>query len=304
MIVNENCRALLALMLAAAKLDAWVVLVSARLSGHEIGQIRQHSGARRVLYLTSLSPLARKHAEADGAVVEDAGLLGAISVGTLNQATEPEPVATDSAQQVAALIYTSGTSGAPKAVMLTHRNLLYMARISGILRAVGPEDRVYGILPVSHIVGLSVVALGTLFHGASLHLSARFDPSETLAAFQRDRLTVMLGVPTMFALLTEYAKHKGLERADNALRVISASGAPLDPATKSATEKLLGLPLHQGYGITECSPTVSQARIGQPADDRSAGTVAAGSGGQAGRRGREGSSPRRRSANCGYAVPT
>lgn len=273
MIVNENSRALLALMLATAQLDAWVVLVNARLSSQEIEEIRRHCDARRVFYLVSLSLLARRHAEASGAAIHDVENLGRVGLGPLNQAAEPEPVAVDSAQQVAALIYTSGTSGAPKGVMLTHRNLLYMARISGILRAIGPEDRVYGVLPLSHIVGLSVVALGTLYHGASLHLSARFNPSEVLTILQRDRLTVMLGVPTMFALLAEYAQHKGLRRAENSLRVISTSGAPLDPATKAAAESLLGLPLHQGYGITECSPTISQARIGQPADDRSAGRL-------------------------------
>ncbi len=273
MIVNENSRALLALMLAAAQLDAWIILVNARLSGQEIEDIHRHCDARQIFYLTSLSPLARKHAEAAGAAIDATPFLGRVGLGPLNLSEEPEPVAEESADQVAALVYTSGTSGTPKGVMLTHRNLLYMARISGILRAISPADRVYGLLPVSHIVGLSVVALGTLFHGATLYLSARFNPSEVLAVLQRERLTVMLGVPTMFALLAEYAQHKGLKRAENTLRVISTSGAPLDPATKAAAEELLGLPLHQGYGITECAPTISQARIGQPADDRSAGRL-------------------------------
>ena len=133
------------------------------------------------------------------------------AIGPLNEEVEPGTDRTDSANRVAALIYTSGTTGLPKGVMLTHRNLLFLADGSAKIRALTPEDRFYGVLPMSHAVGLSVVFLGTLLSGATLYLSPRFDPVAALATLEKDRLTVMLGAPAMFSLLVEYAKLKGLK---------------------------------------------------------------------------------------------
>jgi len=123
---------------------------------------------------------------------------------------EPEPIVENHADRVAALIYTSGTTGLPKGVVLTHRNLLFIAAVSAQIRSLTPDDRLYGVLPMSHAVGLSVVLLGTLLSGATLYLSPRFDPVAALAALERDRLTIVLGVPAMFALLVDYAKAKNL----------------------------------------------------------------------------------------------
>jgi long-chain acyl-CoA synthetase len=274
MIVNENCRALIAVWLATTELDAWPVIVSARLSDREIDEIRDHCGARRIVYTSATSASAKAHAARHGAAAHDQTWLGPISLGPQNEAAEPEPIEAASADRVAALIYTSGTTGRPKGVMLTHRNLLFIARVSGLIRSLGPEDRLYCVLPIAHIVGLSVLVLGALLHGAALHIESRFNPVAAIAALERDRLTVMLGTPAMYSLIAEYAKLKGLEAlAAPALRIISTSGAPLDPAVKAATERLFGLPLHNGYGISECSPTVAQTRVEQPRADCSVGPL-------------------------------
>ena len=90
----------------------------------------------------------------------------------------------DGSARVAALIYTSGTTGLPKGVMLTHRNLLFIAAVSAQIRSLTPRDRLYGVLPMSHAVGLSVVLLGSLLSGATLYLSPRFDPVAALAALE------------------------------------------------------------------------------------------------------------------------
>jgi long-chain acyl-CoA synthetase len=274
MIVCENCRAFIAAFLAVIKIDAWPALVNARLSAREIDSIRDHCGARRVIYTTSVSPHAAQHAKRHGAVIGDVAGLGSIGFGPLNEAVEPEPIEKSRADRVAALIYTSGTTGLPKGVVLTHKNLLFIAVVAAKIRSLTPDDRLYGILPMSHAVGLSVVLLGTLFSGATLYLSPRFDPPAALTAMEKDRLTIVLGVPSMFALLAEYAKMKGLERLKfPALRIISSSGAPLQPAVKSAVENLFGMVLHNGYGVTECSPTIAQARVDEPRGDTSVGRV-------------------------------
>src|SRR6202451_3192143 len=274
MLVCENCRAFVAIFLALAEMDAWPVLANARLSPREIDLIRDHCGARRVIYMTSVSPLATQHAKRHGAVIAEAAGLGMIGLGPLNETVDPDPIETNSADRVAALIYTSGTTGLPKGVVLTHRHLLFIAAVSAQIRSLTPDDRLYGVLPMSHAVGLSVVLLGALLSGSALYLSSRFDPVQALKSLERDQITILLGVPSMFALLVEYANTKGLKSLKfPALRIISSSGAPLQPAVKSAVEALLGMPLHNGYGVTECSPTVAQARVDEPRSDLSVGRV-------------------------------
>jgi long-chain acyl-CoA synthetase len=274
MIVCENCRAFVAIVLALAGLDAWPVLVNARLSAREVDEIRDNCGARRVIFTTSVSPQAREHSKRHGAVIEEAAGLGPIALGPLNGTVTPEPVDPEAAQRVAALIYTSGATGLPKGVMLTHRNLLFVAAVSAKIRSLSPEDRLYGVLPMSHAVGLSVVLLGSLLSGSTLYLASRFDPVATLATLEKERLTVMLGAPGMFSLLADYAKLKGLRSLTfPALRVISSSGAPLQPAVKSQAEGLFGMVLHNGYGVTECSPNISQAMVGERRTDTSVGKV-------------------------------
>src|SRR5580700_12298968 len=274
MLVCENCRAFIAIFLGLTGMDAWPVLANARLSDREIDDIRDHSGARRVIYMTNVSPQATKHAKRHGAIIGEQAGLGPIGFGPLNEKVEPDPIDRDSAHRVAALIYTSGTTGLPKGVVLTHRNLLFIAAVSAQIRSLTPDDRLYGVLPMSHAVGLSVVLLGALLSGAALYLSSRFDPVQALKSLERDKITILLGVPSMFALLVEYANTKGLKSLKfPALRIISSSGAPLQPAVKSAVEALLGMPLHNGYGVTECSPTVAQARVDEPRSDLSVGRV-------------------------------
>lgn len=274
MIVCDNCRAFVAVLLAISELDAWPVLVNARLSGREIDQIRDHCGSRRVIYTTSVSPQAAAHAKRHGAVIGEVAGLGAIGIGPLNETVEPEPIDSDTANRVGALIYTSGTTGLPKGVMLTHRGLVFLAEGSAKIRSLNPDDRLYGVLPMSHAVGLSVVLLGSLLSGATLYLAPRFDPVAALASLEKERLTVLLGAPAMFSLLLEYTKLKGIQLLKfPALRIIASASAPLHLSVKTEVERLFGLTLHNGYGVTECSPTIAQTRIEAPRNDTSIGPV-------------------------------
>lgn len=273
MVVGENSCAFVALFLGAIGLGAWPVLVNARLADREIDQIRAHCGARRVLYETSVSPPARAHARRRGAVAEEVRNLGPIAVEPLDQTAMAEPPAADG-DEVAALVYTSGSSGRPKGVMLTHRNLLFVAAVSAAIRSLEPADRLCGALPISHIVGLSTLTIGALISGASLHLFARFNPRELLNALETDKLTVLLGNPSLYTLLRDYAVGKGIDTLDcPKLRIISTSGAPLDAWVKADVERLFGQPLHHGYGMTECGPTIAQIRPGAHRDDCSVGPL-------------------------------
>jgi len=272
MIVGENSRAFVALLLATASLDAWPVLVNARLSARELDEIRTHCGARRIFYTTSISTQAAEHAKRHGAAIEEREGCGSVGIGALNEEAVPEPLDANIADRVAALIYTSGTTGLPKGVMLTHTNLLFMAAGSVKVRTVIPDDRIYAILPMSHAVGLSVVLLASLIAGASLYLSSSFDPMSARVILERDRLTLLFGTPAIFNQLLQYAKMRKISSLKfPALRVITSSGAPLDLATKSAVEALFGMVLHNGYGLTECAPTIALTRPEAPRSDISIG---------------------------------
>jgi long-chain acyl-CoA synthetase len=273
MIVCENCRAFVGILLALGEIDAWPVLASARLSPREIDLIRDHCGARRLIYTTRVSANAREHAKRHGAETQNIGKLGQIAVGPLNESVTPEAIDPQVSNRVAAMIYTSGTTGLPKGVMLTHRNLLYVAAVSSRIRSLGPQDRMYGVLPMSHAVGLSVVLLGTLMSGGTVQLAPLFDPVAALSAMEKNGLTIVMGVPSMFAMLVEYAKSKGITTLKfPGLRVLSSSGAPLSPILKASMEKLFdGMTLHNGYGVTECSPNIAQARLDEPRSDLSVG---------------------------------
>ncbi|HUO35786.1 MAG TPA: AMP-binding protein [Candidatus Acidoferrum sp.] len=272
LILGENCRAFIVIFLALSAMDTWPVVVNPRLSAREVNQIQNHCGARRTLYTIGVSPHAAEHAKNHNALMEDFLDLGLIGVGPLNEAAVPEPVDFDVENHVAVLIYTSGTTGLPKGVMLTHRNLLFTAAAAAMIRHLVPEDRMFGVLPMTHIVGLSVILLGTLMSGATLYLTPRFDPMSARALLEKEKLTVMLGVPSLYAQFVHYAKLRGVKRFSfPALRIISTSGAPLDQSLKTSVENLFGQVLHHGYGVTESSPNISQTRIELPRTDTSVG---------------------------------
>jgi len=273
MVVGENAPAMVMLLFAITTLRGWVVNVNARLSSRELAAIRAHSQARRVIYLVGVSPDARAHAAADpGAEALDGLAWGAMAVSALDATARAETMEGDPARDVAALLYTTGTTAEPKAVMLTHANLLFIARAARELRRVTPADRVYGLLPLSHVYGLASVCLGSLLGGASLHLQARFAPAAAAAFIRDQRLTVCQGVPAMYAKLLEHLKGRGeTSFASPTLRFLYAGGSPLAAALKREVESFFGLHLHNGYGLTEASPTLTQTLPESPRDDCSVG---------------------------------
>ncbi|AWK85796.1 long-chain fatty acid--CoA ligase [Azospirillum thermophilum] len=270
MIVGENGLALVTLIMAASERNAWPVIVNARLSDREIDTIRDHCRPRRMVFTDAISPDAAAHARRSGAEPLGDGDLPPMAVGPLLEA-EPEPVHLDGARQVGALIYTSGTTGHPKGVMLSHRGLLFVAAVSGHMRGLTGADHTYGVLPVSHVFGLASTCLGTLYAGGCLHTIARFAPADVWRALREDGITVFQGVPAMYAKLIEHLKVTGSPPQAPHLRYLSSGGSVLDLELKQEVEATFGLTLHNGYGLTECSPTVTQTRLDAPRADTSIG---------------------------------
>jgi long-chain acyl-CoA synthetase len=270
-IVTENSREAAALLLACSVLGAWAVLLNARLAAAEIAAFLAHAQPRLTVGVLA-SPQARAHAQDLGLERVEVAGLGIFAAGAADDASHAEAAQADAAGQTAVLIYTSGSSGTPKGVMLSHRNLLYMAAVSGSIRGLSPRDCLLAVLPISHIVGLAVVFFGALMHGAAVRLMPRFNPAGFLKLLEEDGITVVLGAPALLALLLEHARLRGLARiVAPRLRIVSVSGAPLEPALKTEAEAFFGLPLHHGYGITECGPTIAQIRPGREREDCSVG---------------------------------
>jgi len=267
LLVNENCVGLLVLILALSEGDAVSVVVNARLSAAELQRIQQHCEPRLCLYFLDSHAAAVHWRSLAGGPCASEAAPGDTRLGVLAPPDPGAPLAHASqpvAQRVCVMIYTTGTTGDPKGVMLTHRNLLYVAALTSVLRGMQPEDRIYCVLPVSHIFGLAAVFLGALHRGASLVLADRFDPELVFRALHEQRISGLLGVPTMFARLLEYARNAGITSASlPGLRYAYAGGAPLDPTIKSQTEALFGIPLLNGYGMTESGPTICQVRFGE-----------------------------------------
>ena len=273
LIVSENCMSLACLLFAASRLDAWAIVANPRLSPRELDQIREHSGARRVFFTADVSEEAAAHASRLGASITDVGPLYGIGVSAINEDTITEPVEADGAKQVAVLIYTSGTTGTPKGVMLTHHNLLFSAKTTALHRNMTAADNQYCVLPISHIVGISLLIM-TLMVGARVRLVAKYSPAALVKAMAEEGITLLNGVPATYQRLLEYKATAGLARLDRgALRLIAVAGAPLDLELKARVEKELGLPLSNGFGITECSPGISGVRSDAPRDDNAVGRL-------------------------------
>lgn len=272
MIVAENSVAQIVLLLAAARVDAWALVSNARLAASELDAIAAHARPKLIAFATEASPDARAHAARYRAAPADAL---PIDIGAWSHHVDAdapaEPVAADGAAQCAALIYTTGTTGAPKGVMLSHRNLLFVAATSSALRRVSPDDVVYTVLPVSHVYGLASVCLGSLYAGATLRLAPRYSPEAVRVALADERVTIFQGVPAMHAKLLEHLHTHGHAWRAPRLRFAYSGGSPLDADLKARVERVYGVPLHNGYGMTESSPTITQTPLYAPRADCSVG---------------------------------
>lgn len=271
-LVGENCISLVVLLFAASLRDLWSVPLNARLAPAEIEGLVRHAGARAVLYTSAISPAAARHAVAAQAIAwPDGGLPGlALALPPTHPAQAAEAVPPQPGHRIATLIYTTGTTGAPKGVMLRHRNLLAVAALSATVRAVTPEDRAYAVLPLSHVFAYTSVLMATLQAGGCVELAAHFSAASAWSALA-DGVTVLQGVPTLFARLLEHDPGGPPGCAPGRLRALFSGGAPLDLGLKAAVEARFGLPLHNGYGLTENGPSIAQTRIDRPRSDDAVG---------------------------------
>ncbi|NNM35478.1 MAG: long-chain fatty acid--CoA ligase, partial [Gemmatimonadetes bacterium] len=162
--------------------------------------------------------------------------------------------------------YTSGTSGKPKGVELSHRNLIHAAAATAEAVSLGPEDRVVGVTALFHVFGLGPGLLGTAIGGGRLLLQDEFGAARTLELIESERATVHFGVPTLFA--TELAELRNRDVDLGSIRVCLSAGAPMPDGLARAVEERFEAPLIIAYSLTEAASTVAVATPSDPVSKR------------------------------------
>ncbi len=234
-----------------------VVPMNVLLKAPEIEFQLQDSGARILITHGAILDEAAKAAEAAaGTSLYVVTETGAPATGTAFEALlagdPPGPrLAVRSPTDPAVIIYTSGTTGTPKGAVLSHLSLYMNADIPGRLFEFNVDDTVVVALPLFHVFGLSSVMNTCILLGGTMSLVPRFEPRAVLELMQRDRVTVFMGVPTMFIALLQAASSADCDLGS--LRVAVSGGAPIPAEVIDSFERRFGVPILEGYGLSESS---------------------------------------------------
>jgi acyl-CoA synthetase (AMP-forming)/AMP-acid ligase II len=242
---------------AILRLGAIVTTINSLYTAEEITNQLKDAGATWLLTVSPLLPGAEEAArtvalDADHLVVLD-GAEGHPSLrDLLSQQATPPDVSFDPATHIAVLPYSSGTTGRPKGVMLTHRNLVANVVQSAATIGVEGSEAVLAVLPFYHIYGLTLLLNFALKSRSALVTMPRFDLPEFLRIIQDQKCTwVFIAPPIAVAL----AKHPLVDQFDlSSVKAIFSGAAPLDANLAGAVAKRLGTTVRQGYGMTELSP--------------------------------------------------
>jgi acyl-CoA synthetase (AMP-forming)/AMP-acid ligase II len=259
MVIARNCIEWPEISFGLAKAGLIAVPVNIRLAPDEVAHVRDDCGARAVI-------VHADHREKFSGELSDLELV--LTIGPEYElaltASDVEAVQADvSPDDVAVILYTSGTTGRAKGVMHTHRGLLYQAADTNLVTEANRSDVMLATTPFFTAGGM-VRTVSWLYLGQTMVIHQRFDPQAVIDEIERSAITFTTFIPTMLhrtlAILEE-----GPPRDMSSLRRISYGSAPVPPGLARKAMDLLGCDLQQRYGLTECG---GQATILTPQDHR------------------------------------
>ncbi|WP_101843435.1 fatty acid--CoA ligase family protein [Halobacillus sp. Marseille-P3879] len=189
----------------------------------------------------------------------------AIEEGDLNY--EPPQLEQD---DVAVILYTSGTTGKPKGAMLTHKNLYSNAADVADYLEISADDRVIATLPMFHVFCLTVALNAPIVNGGTVLIVPKFSPPEVFQAAEQHKATVFAGVPTMYNYLLQTGEDK-VHTFEN-MRICISGGSSLPVALLNDFEKHFNVRVSEGYGLSEASPVTTFNPLDRPRKPGSIGT--------------------------------
>jgi long-chain acyl-CoA synthetase len=254
------------------KAGAAVVPMNVLLKGREAEFYLSDSGAKQFFAWDGFADEAKIAAEAAGVP------LTIVTPGEFEQliaASEPlqENVARAD-DDTCVILYTSGTTGTPKGAELTHSNIGSNVATNVEMFGFTPDDVLFGGLPLFHSFGQTSAMNSAIHSGATITLLPRFDAAKAIEIIDRDKVTVFMGVPTMYVGMLHEPTLAGVDASS--LRYCVSGGASLPVEVLSAVEEKLDAKLLEGYGLSETSPVASFNTPSKPSKPGSIGTPIAG----------------------------
>jgi len=249
------------------KLGATVVTINLLLHPKEVQYILKDSGTRVIIFYEMF-------AEAVAAIKDSLpDLKGLIVIGKTDKVeaksyaqimgeapADPIEVEVDPEEDVAAILYTSGTTGNPKGAMLTHRNLLSNSASVSDTIGITHDDILLTVLPMFHSFAMTCCILAPVTSGGKIVAIPKFDPNLVADAIQATNATLFFGVPSMYVMLLQLPEDK--VAALQSLRYCISGGAAMPKEVMENFEKKFGKLIYEGDGPTECSPVTSVNPIG------------------------------------------
>ncbi len=245
-----------------ARAGGTVTTVNPLSTAEELSRQLTDAGARLLLTAPPFADIATTAAQDAG--VEQVYVFGetdgVASVAELMGDPSAAPdVEIDPSEHLVALPFSSGTTGLPKGVMLTHRNLVANVVQAETLLETSEQDVAIGVLPFFHIYGMTVIMNLALCNGATVVTMPRFDLEQFLRLHEEHGVTQCYAVPPIVLAL---AKHPAVDQFDlTSLRFVMSGAAPLSGELSQAASQRLGCAVMQGYGMTETSPVTHVSPI-------------------------------------------